>query len=67
QRARPERGHAAQVHSLRLRLSADEAVEYIASVRGQNVDMLHKYIPCDCCECGCDDDKDESSCGCGCQ
>lgn len=30
-------------------LSAEEAVEYIASVRGQNVDMLHKYIPCDCC------------------
>lgn len=45
-------------------LSADEAVEYIASVRGQNMDLLHRYVCCDCRECGCGS-EDESDCGCG--
>ncbi|MHB0878755.1 MAG: class I fructose-bisphosphate aldolase [Anaerolineae bacterium] len=39
-------------------LSADDAIEYLMSVRGQNMDALHKYICCDCCDDGC-------GCGCG--
>ncbi|NPV08358.1 MAG: hypothetical protein HPY83_10420 [Anaerolineae bacterium] len=32
-------------------ISADEAVEYLMSIRGQNMDLLHKYICADCCDC----------------
>lgn len=32
-------------------LSADEAIEYLMSVRGENMDALSKYVPCDCCCC----------------
>jgi DhnA family fructose-bisphosphate aldolase class Ia len=45
-------------------LSADEAVDYLMEVRGQNMDALHKYICCDCCECGCGDGEDKGGCGC---
>jgi len=35
-------------------ISADEAVEYLMSIRGQNMDLLQKYLSCDdgCCCCG---------------
>jgi len=35
-------------------ISADEAVEYLMSIRGQDMDWLHKYLDCDecCCCCG---------------
>jgi len=29
-------------------LSAEEAVEYLMEVRGQNMDAISKYVPCDC-------------------
>jgi hypothetical protein len=55
-------------------ISADEAVDYIATQRGRDMDLLHRYVACDCCgcDCGCEDKGDEccsdeskGECACG--
>ncbi len=41
-------------------ITAEEAVDYLQSIRGENMDLLHRYMDCECC--GCDGECGEGCC-----